>query len=264
MVKLDVYPFENYLVREKDHLIASNNDPLSRNKAKPLYYFNGKVSKTPLEKLLSLRKRCLEEQCVQSVEAVMLVHLHRHPHVLLMKQRLPRSADEPHRIVPSGAANDIDYAYKLPGGRCRRGEKLEDCLMRKLTKQLLCSEDSSDECSSPMRSDTIVDVGGPTAAYSPFRVGELLGKWYRPHLNPLIYPYVPPHVSVEGVKEVRSIYLVHMDKSITFQCPYTNVELVPVPLFDLYDNAMKYGPHIVALPVAISRVLINYCSNADF
>lgn len=286
-LKLDVYSLENYLVCPdpsaitdgQQHTLAGNRNAQKGNTlGNPR--LDLKLMKTPREKLLTLRKRCADDERVESVEGVLLVHLHRHPHVLLLKQRLAYSTQDGHqRIIPTAASNASEFAYRLPGGRCRKGEKPEDCLLRKLSRQLLNAEKSPIQgpgAVAAAHSDTIVDVGasgasasssgvgGSTAGSSCFRVGEILGKWYRPHLNLLMYPYVPPHISADAVKEVRTVFLVHMERSIEFQVPHANVELVAVPLFDLYDNTGKYTPDIVSLPVVLSRVFINCCSNVEF
>lgn len=289
-LKLDVYSLENYLVCPDPSALAENQQHTlsgnqNRNAQKGNVLANPrldvKLMKTAREKLLTLRKRCADDERVESVEGVLLVHLHRHPHVLLLKQRLSYSAQEgAHpRIIPTAASNASEFAYRLPGGRCRKGEKPEDCLLRKLSRQLLNAEKApplTQGMGPTNSSDTIVDVGASGASASPtavgggstgsscFRVGEILGKWYRPHLNLLIYPYVPPHISPDAVKEVRTMFLVHMERSIEFQVPHANVELVAVPLFDLYDNTGKYSPDIVSLPIVLSRVFINCCSNVEF
>ncbi|KAG9156277.1 hypothetical protein Leryth_009150 [Lithospermum erythrorhizon] len=56
------------------------------------------------------------------VQAVILVELFKHPHLLLLQVR-----------------NSI---YKLPGGRLRRGELEIECLQRKLSRNLSVDEES--------------------------------------------------------------------------------------------------------------------------
>lgn len=253
-LKVDVYPLENYTVVPDS--AAASDAPRGRNQ-RGQHGREVKTMKTPREKLLSLRDRCLKEQRVDSVEGVLLVHLHRHPHLLLLKQRAPGDAQ---RIIPSAATNQPDVTYRLPGGRCRKGEKPEECLVRKLHRHLLGKEKTPPGTS--IHSDSIMDVSGTMGNFSPFRVVEVLGRWYRPHLNPLLYPYVPPHISPEAVKEVRTIFLVQMESSIFFQVPHADAELVAVPLFDLYDNTGKYTPDVASLPVALSRAVMNCCTTS--
>ncbi|KAG5476333.1 hypothetical protein LSCM1_04035 [Leishmania martiniquensis] len=255
--KLDVYPVENYTQTSADaphtHGGVSNSSASLR-------------PKSAIEKLLSLKKRCEEESCVHSVEGVLLVHLHRHPHVLLMKQINARTRDaDGMRTVPPSNTN-AEVTYRLPGGRCRRGEAEESCLLRKLGRHLL--NEAKAPAAAPAggntgSSDTVVDVGvthTATKAGSCFRVGEALATWYRPHFTPLMYPYVPAHIAASSVREVRTIHLVHLEPTVYFSVVQEGVELVAAPLFDLYDNSGKYGPIIANLPVLLSRVLINYCS----
>lgn len=241
--KLDVYPLENYTVVNAESV---------------------KKHKTPFEKLMGLKARCAEERCVNSVEGVLIVHLRRHPHILLLKQSAAAPTDGAgNRRIVAGSTTSGEATYRLPGGRCRRGESEEACLLRKLGRQLLGEEKNIGVNAEQSTSDSVVEVGrnrGLSKASMFFRVGDVLGKWYRPHFSPLMYPYIPPHISVDNVKEVRVVLLVQLESTVYFNLLESNTQLVAVPLFDLYDNANKYGPIIASLPTTVSRVLFNYCS----
>lgn len=315
-VKLDVYPLENYI--QNPPVSASANPNPSHH-----HHHHGggggsakqrgggsadgepRHHKTPLEKLITLKARCREEQCVQSAEAVLIAHLHRHPHIILLKQpQQPNQGGKGgggggggggaavsgpgaggpgvtgQRVVAGRASTAAaggagDFIYRLPGGRCRRGETEEACLHRKLGRQLLNEPklppgpvlgSSSSGAAGGDATDTIVDVGSggggahTSEAANYFRIGDVLSKWYRPHFSPLLYPYVPPHIPTTNVKEVRSIFLVHLEPTVYFHLYREDTELVAVPLFELYENTGKYGPILASLPVLLSRVLINYCS----
>jgi cleavage and polyadenylation specificity factor subunit 5 len=176
------------------------------------------------KKLERMKKRFDECGTIHSVEAVILTHSHHHPHIVLL---------------------EVDYGghkvFRLPGGKCPRdaettGESEVESLKRKLRKKLFSS----------------VPEGEPL----PFRIGELLSTWTRPNFETLLYPYRPPHVTRE--KEVRSIYLVHLDPDVTFTVP-SHLRVVIAPLFDLHDNAARYGHVVAGVPHALSRVQINYC-----
>lgn len=307
--KIDIYPLENYIVApnvpipEENETLSFHQSHLMGVRKRSLLQGGGggihlastkqsmKLMKTPREKLLSLRKRCADGKRVECVEGILMVHHHRQPHVILMKQRLSRTPLAPgggeegiRTVLPSSALNSPEYTYRLPGGRCRQGEKPEDCLLRKLWKHLLNEElgpgaqgrvgmglmgHGGGASSSMLPAETIVDVVSSSAALgasiSPyFRVGEVLGKWYRPHLNPLMYPYIPPHLTQDAMKEIRTLFLVHMERSFELQVSFEDVELVAVPLFDLYDNTAKYSPSIASIPTLLSRVFINCCSNVEF
>ncbi|AAZ12227.1 nucleotide hydrolase, putative [Trypanosoma equiperdum] len=221
--------------------------------------------KTPLEKLMSLRARCREQQRVQSVEGVLLVHAHDHPHVLLLRHNVKTTNRS--RVLPATNTNST-AVYRLPGGRCRNGEPEELCLLRKLGRDLLNESKrlTSSSTAEEERSEVVVDVGSAhpngtavTASSSSFRVGEVLARWYRPHFDPLMYPYVPAHVAENDVREVRTIFLVHMPPRMLLTGTYGDEELVAAPLFDLYDNTAKYGVLIASIPTLLSRVNINYC-----
>jgi cleavage and polyadenylation specificity factor subunit 5 len=175
-------------------------------------------------KLERMKQRFDQAGTIHSVEAVILTHSHHHPHVVLLE-------------VAMGSQKH----FRLPGGKCPRdaattGESEVDSLKRKLRKKLFSN----------------VPEGQPL----PFRVGELLATWTRPNFESLMYPYKPPHVTRE--KEVRSVYLVHLEPDVTFTVP-GHLRVVIAPLFDLYDNAARYGHVIAGVPHALSRIQVNYC-----
>lgn len=135
------------------------------------------------------------------------------------------------------------------------------------------------------------------AASEHFRVGEMVSRWYRPNFDRLLYPYVPPHVT--SVKERKSVFVVHVEPTTRFLLNHTGeqllgskmgggqrgsrnssggnafsaysgsslgisvedepYELVAVPLFEVYQNAQKYGTIIESLPDVVSRFHINFC-----
>ncbi|CCW70216.1 unnamed protein product [Phytomonas sp. Hart1] len=276
--KLDVYPVENYIQS------STNPDKRAGAVVNPNLGARGTTGqgnrpprrKTPLEKLMSLKARCQEEPCVASVEGVLLAHLHRHPHIILLKQTITRNRDAGGGRVLStatapqgggkadGGGGGGTVHFRLPGGRCRRGEGDEACLLRKLGRLLLNEAKTlSGEVGIAPPSETVVEVTGSaqsSKAAGLFRIGEVLAKWYRPHFSPLMYPYIPSHIATSDVKEVRTIFLVHL-KSMSDFYVAPDIELVAVPLFDLYENTAKYGPVIASLPAILSRILINYCSS---
>ncbi|KAK7201156.1 Nucleotide hydrolase [Novymonas esmeraldas] len=270
--KLDVYPLENYTQTSVD-ISAGNGGGGGGVRGNEVNLGGGggggsasSRPKTAVEKLLSLKTRCEEEPCVRSVEGVLLVHLHRHPHIVVMKQTNMRTRDaDGMRTVPPSNTN-AEVAYRLPGGRCRRGEAEESCLLRKLGRHLLNEAKAPAAAAAAANagsSDTVVDVGmshNTSKAGSCFRVGEVLATWYRPHFTPHMYPYVPAHIAANSVRELRTIFLVHLEPTVYFNMVQDGVQLVAAPLFDLYENTSKYGPIVASLPVLLSRVLINYCS----
>ncbi|KAG8341317.1 hypothetical protein TRVL_07856 [Trypanosoma vivax] len=284
--KIDVFPFEGYLLQGPSvvnvmHGVARGNKSGGANSA------GGEASgssgstkrgdgttnstaaiqrriKTPFEKLMSLKARCREQQCVHSVEGVLLVHAHNHPHILLLRHN-PKASSRS-RVQPATNVNST-MVFRLPGGRCRSGELEESCLLRKLGRDLFNESKHAGraQAAEEERSETVVDVAGSrgsagtSTSASSFRVGEVLARWYRPHFDPLMYPYIPPHISENDVREVRTIFLVHLPPHMLLTTTETEEELVAVPLFDLYDNTAKYGSLIASIPTLLSRVNINYC-----
>ena len=94
----------------------------------------------------------------RSIDCVLLVHQHGHPHVLLLQ-----------------IGNNQKGFFKLynlfsfltlyrPGGRCRPGESEADCIKRKLTKRL-----------APQQKEFQPD----------WQIGECISIWYRPNFETL-------------------------------------------------------------------------------
>lgn len=85
----------------------------------------------------------------RTVEAAIAVNIHGHPHIMLLR-----------------IGNNQKGFYKLPGGRCRRGETEEECLKRKLTKRL-APED-------------------PNEPMPEWIVHGVISVWYRPNFETLL------------------------------------------------------------------------------
>ncbi|KAI8925224.1 Cleavage/polyadenylation specificity factor subunit 5 [Entophlyctis helioformis] len=140
----------------------------------------------------------------ESVEGVLLVHEHGHPHVL---------------VLQVGGS-----FYKLPGGTLKLGEDVAKGLKRLVNEKLAPpGEDATDE--------------------GDFEVGELLSVWWRPNFDNMMYPYLPAHIKV---------YLVHLPPNKILSVP-RNMKLLAVPLFELYENASRYGAQLAALPHVLAR-----------
>lgn len=101
-------------------------------------------------------KRFLERGMRRSVAAVLLVHTHKFPHLLLLQSQLTEG-------------------YFLPGGRLRPGECEENGLRRKLTAKL-----------SPV---------GHDVAQPDWDIGDLLANWWDIDFSRRMYPYIPAHVT---------------------------------------------------------------------
>jgi cleavage and polyadenylation specificity factor subunit 5 len=83
-----------------------------------------------------------------------------------------------------------------------------------------------------------------------WEVGDCLAQWWRPNNETFLYPFLPPHVS--RPKELKKLYLIHLPPSKLLSVP-KNMKLLAVPLFELYDNAPRYGPQLSAIPHYLSR-----------
>lgn len=123
------------------------------------YYFGSKEAIPFKDETLADRVRRMKSNYSAHglrtcVEAVILVELFKHPHMLLLQVR-----------------NSI---FKLPGGRLRPGESDIDGLKRKLSRKLSVNNEND---------------GG-----MDWQVGDFLGVWWRPDFETLLYPYLSPSV----------------------------------------------------------------------
>ncbi|KAF8061923.1 CFIS2 [Scenedesmus sp. PABB004] len=166
------------------------------------------------QRLARLKAKYDAEGVRRTVDAVLLVAQHNHPHVLLLQfgQTL---------------------FFKLPGGKLKPDEDEVSGLRRKL-----------DACLAPEAE----------LLRSPWDVGECVGAWVRPNFDSVLYPYLPPHIT--RPKEVKKIFVAQLPEATYFGVP-KNFNLVAVPLFELYDNATRYGPAIANLPAMLSRLRLN-------
>jgi cleavage and polyadenylation specificity factor subunit 5 len=165
---------------------------------------------------LRLLKQNYERTGLQkTVEAILLVHNHGHPHVLLLQT--------------------TSSLFRLPGGPINPGEREEISLSSQLSEKLA------------IVSDNVINT---------WNIGECISIWWRPNFETFMYPYIPPHIT--RPKEEKRIYIVHLPEHFMFTIP-KNMKLLAVPLFELYDNSLRYGPIISSIPHIISRFQILYC-----
>lgn len=93
-----------------------------------------------------------------------------------------------------------------------------------------------------------------------FEVLELLGCFYKPNFDDVIYPYLPAHI--KRPKEIQKYFLVGLSMQMLLTVP-SNMQLIAVPLCDLYDNVQKYGPQLAAIPQMLSRFNFIYLNEED-
>ena len=116
---------------------------------------DSKDEKPRVDKMTRLREMFDKSGTVNSVRAIILVHLHNHPHVLLLEKQNP----------------DKSTSVIIPGGRLNMGEDEEDGLQRLLNKKI-----------------RLVDG-------KDYEINELLAYWYRPQFTDQILPYCPVHIT---------------------------------------------------------------------
>uniref|UniRef100_A0A914RSD5 Cleavage and polyadenylation specificity factor subunit 5 n=1 Tax=Parascaris equorum TaxID=6256 RepID=A0A914RSD5_PAREQ len=130
----------------------------------------------------------------RSVDAVILVHEHSLPHVLLLRVG--------------------QNFFKLPGGELTPGEDEVNGLKRILTE--IFGRASCDE-------NLINDQ---------WSIAEEIANWWRPNFDPPRYPYIPAHVTQP--KEQTKLLLVQLPRTALFAVPnnYKLVAAPIFELFD--------------------------------
>lgn len=184
------------------------------------YTFGTKEAKPEKDSLVKRMSRMTEkykeEGMRRTVECVLLLQNKQHPHVLLLQQGQGQNA-----------------VFRLPGGRLRPGEGELEGTRRKLSSKLAPPREAQSQTHQ-----------------AKWMVEEQLAVWWRPNFETLMYPYLPAHVTKP--KECKKICMVRLSERQVFAVP-RNFKLLAVPLFELYDNAARYGPVIASLPHLISR-----------
>ncbi|CAG8438796.1 8588_t:CDS:2 [Ambispora gerdemannii] len=155
----------------------------------------------------------------RTVEGVLVVHEHNHPHVLMLQ-----------------IANSF---FKLPGDYLRPGEDEIEGLKNRLSERL-----------APVTNNYNAVTNSAGGSEQNWEIGECLSVWWRPNFETFMYPYVPAHVTKP--KEQKKIFLVQLPEKKVLSVP-KNMKLLAVPLFELYDNAQRYGPQLSAIPHLLSR-----------
>ncbi|KAB1210712.1 Cleavage and polyadenylation specificity factor subunit 5 [Morella rubra] len=194
------------------------------------------------DRLARMKVNYMKEGMRTSVEGILLVQEHNHPHILLLQ---------------------IGNTFcKLPGGRLKPGENEIEGLKRKLTSKLGATVPALVPDWQLPNSIVLGDqfclkmwVLGSVAEYTlAVLIGECVAIWWRPNFETIMYPYCPPHITKP--KECKKLYLVHLSEREYFAVP-KNLKLLAVPLFELYDNVQRYGPVISTIPQQLSRFQFN-------
>ncbi|KAB5588417.1 Protein phosphatase PTC7 [Ceratobasidium theobromae] len=124
----------------------------------------------------------------RTVEGILVVHDHGHPHILMLQ-----------------IANAF---FKLPGDYLKPGEDESEGLKARLDERLAPLPGSSQHLGQD----------------GDWEIGDCLAQWWRPNFETFMVLAVPK-----------------------------NMKLLAIPLFELYDNAARYGPQLSAIPHLLSR-----------
>ncbi|KAG6833352.1 hypothetical protein H0H87_008528 [Tephrocybe sp. NHM501043] len=127
--------------------------------------------------------------------------------------------------------------FKLPGDYLKPGEDEIEGLKRRLDDRLAPPHDSQQ-----FNSTHGVD--------NEWEIGDCLAQWWRPNFETFMYPFIPAHITKP--KECKKLFLVQMPERKVLAVP-KNMKLLAIPLFELYDNAARYGPQLSAIPHLLSR-----------
>jgi len=153
----------------------------------------------------------------RTVEGILVVHDHGHPHILMLQ-----------------IANAF---FKLPGDYLKPGEDEIEGLKRRLDERLAPPPGSQfDQITHGINNE--------------WEIGDCLAQWWRPNFETFMYPFIPAHITKP--KECKKLFLVQMPEKKVLAVP-KNMKLLAIPLFELYDNAARYGPQLSAIPHLLSR-----------
>ncbi|KAG6877112.1 hypothetical protein C0992_010807, partial [Termitomyces sp. T32_za158] len=153
----------------------------------------------------------------RTVEGILVVHDHGHPHILMLQ-----------------IANAF---FKLPGDYLKPGEDEIEGLKRRLDDRLAPPRDSH-------------QFNSTHGLDNDWEIGDCLAQWWRPNFETFMYPFIPAHITKP--KECKKLFLVQMPERKVLAVP-KNMKLLAIPLFELYDNAARYGPQLSAIPHLLSR-----------
>ncbi|KAK4686439.1 cleavage and polyadenylation specificity factor subunit 5, partial [Tremellales sp. Uapishka_1] len=200
----------------------------------------------------------------RSVEAVIVVHVsttlplsnslpeqsagpRSSPHLdAPSRQRVLQTASVPWSLTKSRLIN-----LHSPGGYLDPSESDEEGLLARLVQQIGPIGSMNPPKEPPAKKTRLSKKDKEKAAHKlGWSVGECLSTWYRPHFDGFMYPYIPAHVSKP--KEIRKLYLVNLAPDTYLSIPL-NMKILAIPLFELYDNAARYGPQLAGVPHILSR-----------
>ncbi|KAH9475181.1 Cleavage and polyadenylation specificity factor subunit 5 [Psilocybe cubensis] len=161
----------------------------------------------------------------RTVEGILVVHDHGHPHILMLQ-----------------IANAF---FKLPGDYLKPGEDEIEGLKRRLDERLAPPPG--------VQFDNIPNVKTENNGSNDWEIGDCLAQWWRPNFETFMYPFIPAHITKP--KECKKLFVVQMPERKVLAVP-KNMKLLAIPLFELYDNAARYGPQLSAIPHLLSRYAI--------
>lgn len=149
------------------------------------YTFTTKAAQPEEDPSVSARLQRLQNQYQdwglrRTVEAVLLVHEHGHPHILMIQ-------------IASAF-------FKLPGDYLRPDEDEVGGLSARLDSRLQ-PVDEEPQSFGP-------NEEGKGQAKDQWEIGDCLATWWRPGFETFMYPYVPPHITKP--KECKKLFLVQM------------------------------------------------------
>jgi len=212
MLNFDMYPLTNYTFGTKDAVQEEVTDVEFDSEG------NHKIN--PDFKVL--RQEFEARGCRKRVEAVLVVHDHNLPHLLLLQQG--------------------NTYFKLPGGLLMDNETEQQGIRRHL-KRILGK-------ANVQRYGQEVDSSKRGIEEDEWLIKDSIGQWYRPKFSEHQYCYKPAHVTKP--KEHTKLFLVQLPDRALFAVP-RNYKLVAAPLHEFYGNNKNYGTIISAIPHMISR-----------
>ncbi|THH28843.1 hypothetical protein EUX98_g5340 [Antrodiella citrinella] len=174
----------------------------------------------------------------RTVEGILVVHDHGHPHILMLQiaNAFFKLLSTPHCILFFYVINKGTRIYS-PGDYLKPGEDEIEGLKKRLDDRLAPPAESR-------------QFNASHGVDNEWEIGDCLAQWWRPNFETFMYPFIPAHITKP--KECKKLFLVQMPERKVLAVP-KNMKLLAIPLFELYDNAARYGPQLSAIPHLLSR-----------
>lgn len=211
------------------------------------YTFGTKETQLEEDQSVNARLKRLEDHYKQhgmrrTCEGILVCHEHNHPHVLMLQ--IANTFFKLYVVQDSTHCKAV-LTRSSPGDWLTAdGEEIAG--FKKILSERLSPAPGTQLAKEDADADWII--------------GDTLAQWWRPNFEIQMYPFLPAHVS--RPKELKKVYHIRLPKKKVLSVP-KNMKLLAVPLFELYDNAARYGQQLSSIPHILSRYNFEFVDEND-